>query len=115
MTLPSEEVSGAQQKQAAHVAFKGTCVEKKLDKVKGVPIHLFSFKVEEVLKGDLRSGEIYEVRQLGARNNQEASKLGVLGLSSFRFKTGQKYLLFLGEPGAYGIQPVRGGPKRLSE
>ena len=115
MTLPSKEVSVEKQKQAAQFAFKGTCVETKQDKIKGVPINVFSFKVEEVLKGDLRVGEVVEVRQSGARNLQEASRLGIRHLSGYHFKTGQKYILFLGAPGTYGIQPVRGGPKRLTE
>lgn len=115
MTLPSKEVSVEKQKQSAQVAFKGTCLEKKIEKVQGNPVNAFVFMVEEVLKGDVKAGEVYEVRQSGARNRQEASKLGMLGLSGFRFQTGQKYLLFLGEPGPFGIQPVRGGPKRLTE
>lgn len=116
MVLPSKkEVNVEQQKQSAEIVFKGTCVEKRADRVKGVPVNIFSFEVEEVLKGELRAGEVYEVRQSGARNHQEASKFGVLGLSGFRFKTGQKYLLFLGEPAKYGIQPVQGGTKRLME
>ncbi|MBI4125358.1 MAG: hypothetical protein HY466_05460 [Deltaproteobacteria bacterium] len=112
MVLPSKEVSVEKQKQSAQIAFKGTCVEKREEKVQGVSINIFSFRVEEALKGDVRAGEVYEVRQSGARNRQEASKFGVSGLSAFRFQTGQKYLLFLGEPRRYGIQPVLGGPKR---
>lgn len=116
MVLPSKkEVSLQERTAAAHVAFKGTCIEKKLEKVKGVPVHVFSFKVEEVLKGDAEVGEVYEVRQSGARSREEASKLGVPRLHGFHFREGQKYLLFLGEPRRHGIQPVLGGPKRLAE
>lgn len=114
MVFPSKkEVSLQERTAAAHVAFKGTCIEKKLEKVKGVRVHVFTFKVEEVLKGDV--GDFYVVRQSGARSREEASKLGVPRLHGFHFKQGQKYLLFLGEPRQHGIQPVLGGPKRLAE
>lgn len=93
----------------AEFVFKGVCEERREVVENRLPLNVYRFKIEEVLKGDLREGESFEVQQLNVSTRREAMEKGVYFLSAERFETGKRYFLFLGTEGRAGIRPIVGG------
>lgn len=97
----------------AHLVFKGICEREGKETIfypktkKQIPVFVYTFKVEEVIKGD--AGSTVEFKQWGVRSVNEAYQLGLGPVQTAKFKEGETYLLFLGPASSLGFRHVVGG------
>ncbi len=112
MTIPQKEAKSDDLTAHADTAFKGICQSKRQDFTTHpvthtkIPIDVYTFKVEEGLKGNVKKGEFVEVRQIAVKTQREALDLQVGFVSRTNFDIGKKYLLFFGKPSAFGTDTI---------
>lgn len=115
MLLPQKDLSPEDLASRAEIVFKGVCEEKTKESTAHpatkvpVPLNVYSFRIEEVMKGNLKAGDVFKVKQIGVETRREAYRLGVESVSGHHFETGKSYLLFLGGENRWGIRPLIGG------
>lgn len=109
LPLPLKEIS-----QRSELIFRGRCEKKLTETVlhprtkKEIPVTVYFFSTQEVLKGE--AGSNIEVKQLAVRSSREAYSLGIYGpVGGVSFEAGKEYVLFLGAPSALGVRAVIGG------
>lgn len=92
----------AQLTDRADLVFQGVCESKKEDVVynpqskKEIPVMVYTFRVKDVLKGNV--GSFIEVKQWNFSSRSEALGYGLAPIDQNRFDVGQEYLLFMGSP-----------------
>jgi hypothetical protein len=85
----------------AAVAFQGTVTEVRTgrDPQTGLLVTMTTFRVDDVLKGDVPSS--YTVKQIGGEDTASGLKFRAMGVPTYR--TGETYVLFMNGVSAHGF------------
>lgn len=87
-----------------------------ISEILGIPVTTFKVEVEEVLKGDLKKGDVIPLQQYGAlapikdKDGKEVTLPAIEDETTY-LVTGQRYVLFLGTTTETDVYGTLGGPQ----